>query len=81
MQLFVDVKTLENYAGALTEVGGLSAEHHKAIATKLALDIMDDLKVPDAQRAELLKQETKFIKDTEMAVVRSTLNDYLNGQL
>lgn len=67
----LDVKALEDYAAALTEVGGLTSEHHKAISTKLALDIMDDLKVPDAKRTELLEKETNFIKDAELAVVRS----------
>jgi hypothetical protein len=66
-----DVQALEGYADALTEVGGLTSEHHKAIATKLALDIIDNLKVPDEKRAELLQKETKFINDAEMTYVRS----------
>ena len=66
-----DVQALEGYAGALTEVGGLTSQHHKAIATKLALDIMDDLKVPDEKRATILKKETMFIKDAELTHVRS----------
>ena len=42
-----DVDELQGYAGALTEVRYLSPEHHKAIATKLALDLMANLHVPE----------------------------------
>ena len=66
-----DVEALEGYAGALTEVGGLTPEHHKAIATKLALDLMEDLKIDEKQKSELLEKETDFIKDAEIAYVRS----------
>ena len=66
-----DVEELQGYAGALTEVGYLSPEHHKAIATKLALDLMDNLHVPEDRRPALLKKEKSFISDAELAYVRS----------
>lgn len=69
--IFADVEALEGYADALTEVGGLTPEHHKAIATKLALDLMEDLNIDEQQRSDLLQKETVFIKDAEIAYVRS----------
>lgn len=66
-----DVEALEGYADALTEVGGLTPEHHKAIATKLALDLMEDLNINQNQQSGLLAKETAFIKDAEVAYVRS----------
>lgn len=68
-----DVEALEGYADALTEVGGLTPEHHKAIATKLALDLMEDLNINEQQRPDLLQKETAFIKDAEIAYVRSRI--------
>ena len=66
-----DVEALEGYADALTEVGGLTPAHHKAIAAKLALDLMEDLKIDEKHKSELLEKETSFIKDAEIAYVRS----------
>ena len=71
MVLLTDVEALEGYADALTEVGGLTPEHHEAIAAKLALDLMEDLKISDKHKSELLEKETAFIKDAEIAYVRS----------
>lgn len=68
---FTDVEALEGYADALTEVGGLTPEHHQAIATKLALDLMEDLNIDEKQKSDLLEKETAFIKDAEIAYVRS----------
>ena len=79
--LFVDVEALEGYADALTEVGGLTPEHHQAIATKLALDLMDDLNVEKQERSDLLKQETAFIKDAEIAYVRSKRFKHITLQI
>ena len=74
VKLFVlptDVAQLETFANALTEVGGLTPEHHNAIAAKLAFDLMEDLKVPDEKRDGILKEGTAFINDAEMTFVRS----------
>lgn len=70
-----DVEALEGYADALTEVGGLTPEHHEAIAAKLALDLMEDLKISDKHKSELLEKETAFIKDAEIAYVRKRINE------
>ena len=66
-----DVEALEGYADALTEVGGLTPQHHQAIATKLALDLMEDLNIDPKHNSELLEKETAFIKNAEIAYVRS----------
>ena len=71
LSIFADVEALEGYADALAEVGGLTPEHHKAIATKLALDLMEDLNIDEKERSDLLKKETAFIKDAEIAYVKS----------
>lgn len=71
------MEELQGYAGALTEVGSLSPEHHNAIATKLALDVMDNLHVPEEKRAALLQKEKSFISDAELAYVRSKPLIYL----
>ena len=52
-------------------MGGLTPEHHKAIAAKLALDLMEDLKIDGKHKSELVEKETAFIKDAEIAYVRS----------
>lgn len=67
----VDVEALEGYAEALTEVGGLTPEHHQAIATKLALDLMEDLNIDVKEKSDVLEKETAFIKDAEIAYVKS----------
>lgn len=77
LSIFADVEALEGYADALTEVGGLTPEHHKAIATKLALDLMEDLNIDEKERSNLLKKETAFIKDAEIAYVKSKRDRYL----
>ena len=79
----IDVAQLETFANALTEVGGLTPEHHNAIAAKLAFDLMEDLKVPDEKRDGILKEGTAFINDAEMTFVRSecsiSLDFYCDG--
>lgn len=71
LSLYTDVEALEGYADALTEVGGLTPEHHHAIATKLALDLMEDLNIDAKQKSELLEKETAFIRDAEIAYIKS----------
>lgn len=71
LSLYTDVEALEGYADALTEVGGLTPEHHQAIATKLALDLMEDLNIDAKQKSELLEKETAFIRDAEIAYIKS----------
>lgn len=70
LPLSKDVEALEGYADALTEVGGLTPEHHQAIATKLALDLMEDLDIDKKDKSDLLEKETAFIKDAEIAYIR-----------
>ena len=65
-----DIEALEGYADALTEVGGLTPEHHQAIATKLALDLMEDLNIDKKDKSDLLEKETAFVKDAEIAYIR-----------
>lgn len=70
-----DVEALEGYADALTEVGGLTPQHHQAIATKLALDLMEDLDIDKKDKSDLLEKETAFIKDAEIAYIRERIAD------
>lgn len=65
------MEALEGYADALTEVGGLTPEHHQAIATKLALDLVEDLNIDAKQKSELVEKETAFIRDAEIAYIKS----------
>ena len=77
-----DVEALEGYADALTEVGGLTPEHHQAIATKLALDLMEDLDIDKKDKSHLLEKETAFIKDAEIAYIRGkyiVFHDHINS--
>lgn len=77
-----DVEALEGYANALTEVGGLTPDHHQAIATKLALDLMEDLDIDKKDKSDLLEKETAFIKDAEIAYIRGkyiVFHDHINS--
>ena len=68
--LSLEIDDLKDYASALTETAGLAPAHHDDLARKLASDLLDEMKVSDERKEELLKQLMAFFTSVEFAAVR-----------
>jgi hypothetical protein len=69
---YLGLDDLKDYAVALTEATGLSQSRRDDVAAKLARDLLDEMRVIDGKKQELLKQLMSFVTATEVATFKGT---------
>lgn len=67
------LEDLKDYAVALTEATGLSQAQRDDVAEKLARDLLDEMRVLDGRKQELLNQLMSYVTAMEV----STLKGYI----
>ena len=74
---YLGLDDLKDYAVALTEATGLSQSRRDDVAAKLARDLLDEMRVIDGKKQELLKQLMSFVTATEVATFKGTFFIFL----
>ena len=64
---------LKDYAVALTEATGLSQAQRDDVAQKLARDILNEMRVADGRKEDLLKELMSFVTATEVSTFKGII--------
>lgn len=64
------MEDLKDYAIALAEATGLSQAQRDDVAEKLARDLLDEMRVMDGRKQELLKQLMSYVTAMEVSTLK-----------
>lgn len=64
---------LKDYAVALTEATGLSQAQRDDVAQKLARDMLNEMRVTDGRKEDLLKELVSFVTATEVSTFKGII--------
>ena len=64
---------LKDYAVALTEATGLSQAQRDDVAQKLARDMLNEMRVTDGRKEDLLKELMSFVTATEVSTFKGII--------